>query len=272
MTWTMRNPRAVLVAATFAGVLLSLPHISPAAAQPPSQASVASVSAPEVNPVASDATARLKKKEYRNVTVSVNQGIVILNGTVDLYAHKADAEKRVRKVKGVTEMHDFIAVAGPNVSDQELQEKLLSKLTYDRVFYGNAFNAISLNVSKGTVTLGGHALSLNSKGSALDLVSYYPGVKDVVDEIQVDPDSMMDNRIRMMVFRAVYGAPQLNRYALDPAKPIRISVQNGNVGLYGVVDSQSDKQMAFIRANAVSGVFSVKNYLDVVGPSAKAKK
>ena len=80
MTWTMRNPRAVLVAATFAGVLLSLPHISPAAAQPPSQASVASVSAPEVNPVASDATARLKKKEYRNVTVSVNQGIVILNG------------------------------------------------------------------------------------------------------------------------------------------------------------------------------------------------
>jgi osmotically-inducible protein OsmY len=257
----MRNLRAVLVAATFAGAFLCLSHISPAAAQPPSQASVAS-----------DATAKLKKKEYRNVTVSVNQGIVILNGTVELYAHKADAEKRVRKVKGITEMHDFIAVAGPNVSDQELQEKLLSKLIYDRVFYGNAFNAISLNVSKGTVTLGGHALSLNSKGSALDLVSYYPGVKDVVDEIQVDPASTMDDRIRMMVFRAVYGAPQLNRYALDPAKPIRISVQNGNVGLYGVVDSQSDKQMAFIRANAVPGVFSVKNYLDVVGPPAKAKK
>ena len=43
----------------------------------------------------------------------------------------------------------------------------------------------------------------------------------------------MDNQIRMQVARAVYGFPSLNRYAIDPAKPIRIAVQNGNVALYG---------------------------------------
>jgi hyperosmotically inducible periplasmic protein len=47
---------------------------------------------------------------------------------------------------------------------------------------------------------------------------------------------MMDDRSRMQLFRTIYGFPTLSKYAMDPAKPIRISVQNGNVTLYGVVD------------------------------------
>ena len=38
-------------------------------------------------------------------------------------------------------------------------------------------------------------------------------------------------------------------------------VQNGNVELYGTVDTEADKDTANIRANGVSGVFSAKNYL-----------
>jgi osmotically-inducible protein OsmY len=269
MNWTKRNHRVALAVALLAGAFL---RFSLAVAQSPSPASSDSVTAQAGNPVASELAARLNKKQFHDVKVSVDQGTAILTGTVELYANKVEAEKRARKTPGITAVRDLIQVGGPDVSDQELQDKLLTKLTYDRVFYGNAFNAISLHVRNGTVILGGHALSPNSKDSALELVSYYPGVKGVVDEIQVDPLSMMDNRIRMMVFRAVYGVPQLSRYAMDPAKPIRISVQNGNVELYGVVESQSDKQIAFIRANAVPGVFSVKNFLDVVEAPAKAKK
>jgi len=153
-----------------------------------------------------------------------------------------------------------------------LQDKLGEKLEYDRVFYGNAFNAISISVQNGAVTLGGHALSYFSRDSALALVNYYPGVKNVADEIQVDPVSTFDNRIRMQLFRSIYGYPTLNRYAIDPAKPIRISVQNGHVELYGMVDSQADKDVAFLRANAVPGVFEVKNYLQVADPPAKKQK
>jgi osmotically-inducible protein OsmY len=75
----------------------------------------------------------------------------------------------------------------------------------------------------------------------------------------------MDDRIRIATARAVYGAPQLNRYAMDPAKPIRITVVNGNVTLSGVVDSQGDKDIANIRANGVPGVFKVTNNLEVAG-------
>jgi osmotically-inducible protein OsmY len=95
------------------------------------------------------------------------------------------------------------------------------------------------------------------------LVSLYPGVKEVNEDIQVDPVSIMDDRLRLEVARTVYGYPSLNKYAIDPAKPIRISVQNGNVELYGVVDTQADKDVAYLRANGVPGVFSVKNYLQV---------
>jgi osmotically-inducible protein OsmY len=216
--------------------------------------------------------AKLNKKQFKDVKVSVENGIATLTGTVDLYEYKMDADKRVHKVKGVTAVRDDIQVAGPEVPDQQLQAKLTEKLAYDRVGYGNAFNAISVSVENGVVTLGGHARTDVDKDSALALVSTYPGVKDVSDNIEVDPVSMMDDETRMAVARAVYGFPSLNRYAIDPARPIRISVQNGHVELSGVVDSQADKDAANIRANGVPGVFSVKNDLQVAGKAPEAKK
>jgi osmotically-inducible protein OsmY len=220
----------------------------------------------------SDAAARLNKKQYRDVKVTVNNGTATLTGTVNLYVYKADAVKRVSKVNGIAAVHDLIEVAGPTVPDQVLQDKLQEKLAYDRVFLGNAFNAISLGVQNGVVTLGGHALSINSHDSALGLVATYPGVKDVVDEMRIDPVSLIDDRIRVGVYRAIYGYPIFTKYAINPAKPIRISVENGNVELYGQVDSQADKDAAYIRANAVPGVFSVKNYLDVANQASGGHK
>ena len=93
-----------------------------------------------------------------------------------------------------------------------------------------------------------------------------PGVKDVVDNLEVAPLSPMDDRCALRLARAIYGTPQLQKYALDPAKPIRITVVNGNVTLSGVVDSKMDRDVAGIRANSVPGVFKVMNNLQVAGP------
>jgi osmotically-inducible protein OsmY len=266
----MNTSRTTLLAATFAGVIFSLSQVSMATGQ--AQTPGVTPSAQASDPAQSAAAARLDKKQFHDVKVNVDQGIATLTGTVDLYAYKADADKHVRKVKGVTSVRDLIQVAGPTIPDDVLWSKLGEKLEYDRVFYGNAFNAITISVHNGAVTLGGHALSYVSRDSALALASYYPGVKDVQDEIQVDPVSILDSRIRMQVYRAVYGFPTLNRYAMDPGKPIRISVQNGHVELYGMVDTQADKDVAFMRANGVPGVFEVKNYLLVANPPAPKKK
>lgn len=95
-----------------------------------------------------------------------------------------------------------------------------------------------------------------------------PGVQDVIDEIDVDPLSPMDDRIRIAVARSVYGHPSLTKYAIDPGKPIRISVQNGNVTLFGMVGNQMDKDVAYMRANGVGGVFKVTNQLDVASETS----
>ena len=190
----------------------------------------------------------------------------MLTGTVELYSDKEEADKKAHHRKNVKGVENIIEVAGPTVEDATLRSKLGEKLAYDRVGYGTtAFNALTIGVQNGVVTLGGVAYGPVDKDSAVSLVENYPGVKDVVDNIEVAPVSPMDDRIRVATARAVYGASQLNRYAIDPAKPIRITVVNGNVTLSGVVDSQADRDVANIRANGVPGVFKVTNNLQVAG-------
>jgi hyperosmotically inducible protein len=220
--------------------------------------------------IQSDVMKALDKKQFKDVQAAVHNGVVTLTGTVDVYSYKEDADKKVHHRKGVKAVDNEIQVGGATVEDATLRNKLAEKLAYDRVGYGTtAFNALTIGVQNGVVTLGGVAYGPMDKDSAVSLVANYPGVKDVIDNIEVAPLSPMDDRIRIAVARAVYGAAQLNRYAMDPAKPIRITVVNGNVTLSGVVDSQGDKDVANIRANGVPGVFKVTNNLEVAGKSPR---
>ena len=212
-----------------------------------------------------DAQNKLKNKRFSGVQVSVQSGVATLTGTVKLYADKQDAEKQVGKVKNVVSVVNDIQVQAGETTDQQLADRIAKQLAYDRVGYGNAFNAITVSVNNGVATLGGHALGPVAKESALNLAKRTPGVQNVIDKIQVDPLSPMDNELRLRVARAVYGYPSLNKYAINPANPIRITVINGHVILSGVVDSKADKDVAGIQANTVPGVFSVTNNLQVAG-------
>ncbi len=218
----------------------------------------------------SSLTKALSKKELNGIQGTVkssNQGpVAVLTGTVDVFDVKEEAGKRARRVKGIAAVDNEIQVGGEPVPDAQLQQKLIRAIEYDRVGYGTtAFNAISVQVNSGVVTLGGQAYGPVDADSAVAVASNTKGVKDVVNDIQVDPTSPNDDRIRIQAFRTIYGFPSLNKYAIDPGKPIRISVQNGNLTLYGVVDSQADKDTAGIRANSVPGVFKVVNNLQVAG-------
>jgi hyperosmotically inducible periplasmic protein len=223
-------------------------------------------SGPNDAQITADVTKTLDNKRFKDVKISVQSGVVVLTGTVEIYVDKEDADNRAHHRKNVKGVDNQIQVAGPVVEDVTLRDKLAEKLAYDRVGYGTtAFNALTIGVQNGVVTLGGTAYGPMDKDSALSVVGNYPGVKDIVDNIEVAPVSPMDDKIRLAEARAIYGAPQLNKYAIDPAKPIRITVVNGNVTLSGVVDNQGDKDVAGIRANGVSGVFKVTNNLEVAG-------
>ena len=207
----------------------------------------------------------LDNKRFSDVTVSVHDDNVLLGGTVQRYADKEDADNRIHHVKGVKGVDNEIQVAAGQVGDEALRDKLAKALSTYTVGYGTtAFTALTI----GVVTLGGTVYWQPDKAAALGLVANTAGVRDIVDNIQVAPLSPMDDEIRLRVARAIYGAPQLQRYAIDPAKPIRIVVVNGNVTLVGVVDSKMDRDLAGIRANGVPGVFKVVNDLQVAGPQS----
>src|SRR5215472_6331815 len=92
--------------------------------------------------IQADVAKALDNKKFKNVKVSSQNGVVTLTGTVELYADKQDADRKVHHRKNVKGVQNLIEVAGPTVDDVTLRDKLAEKLAYDRVGYGTtAFNA-----------------------------------------------------------------------------------------------------------------------------------
>jgi len=209
------------------------------------------------------------KTQFAAVKSSVEDGIVTLKGTVDLYQRKLDAAKLARKASGVQGVRNLITVAGPDVPDVQLEQKLAKKLRYVRVGYDNTFDYFALGVKDGVVTVIGQDRTGVGRDEALADIANMPGVKDVVSNISVEPTSIFDDGIRLRTARAIYRDSVLSKYATDPAHPIRIIVVNGHVTLYGSVDNTMDKQVAGIRANQVFGAFSVENKLEVEKDSSQ---
>ena len=203
------------------------------------------------------------KDQFHNVQPSVEDGIVTLAGTVDLYQRKLDAAKLARKISNVQGVRNLIAVAGPNVSDAQLEQKLAEKLRYVRAGYDSTFDYFALSVKDGVVTVVGQDRTGVGRDEALANIYSMPGVKDVIANVSLEPVSPMDDGLRLRAARSIYRDPVLSKYAIDPARPIRIIVDNGHVTLYGSVDSTMDKTVTGIRANQLFGAFSVENKLVV---------
>jgi hyperosmotically inducible protein len=125
------------------------------------------------------------------------------------------------------------------------------------------FDNIAFKVDGGTITLLGQVVRPSLKSDAENSIKHIEGVEKVDNQIEVLPPSPMDDQLRLVLYRAIYGYPALEKYALGVQKPIRIIVKNGHVALEGVVDSDADKNLAGLRANGVPGIFSVANNLRV---------
>jgi hyperosmotically inducible periplasmic protein len=219
--------------------------------------------------IQSDVARQLQKKsDFKAVQSSVQDGIVTLSGSVETYKQKLDAEKKARKADHVAGVRDLVQVS-TTVPDAELRGQLAKKLAYDRVGYGNLWNLITLDVKDGVVRLAGNVRDPVAASSAFDIAKNMKGVKEVVNNITVAGASPYDDELRVRIARAIYRDSVLSRYAMDPQAPIRIVVDHGRVGLYGVVDNTMDKQIAGMRANGVFGSFAVENHLIAKNEAAK---
>ena len=144
-------------------------------------------------------------------------------------------------------------------------DRLAKEVRHELVMlpYYGVFDNLAFRVDGNTVTLLGQVTRPTLKSSSENVVKEIEGVTRVVNNIEVLPVSPDDDRIRLAMYRAIYGQAALNRYGLQAVPPIHIIVKNGNVTLEGVVSNEGDKNIANIQAQGVPGVFKVTNNLRV---------
>ena len=151
-------------------------------------------------------------------------------------------------------------------ASQKSIDRIIKEVRHELVmlpFYG-VFDNLAYKVDPdGTVTLLGQVSRPVLKSDAENAVKRIEGVEKVVNNIEVLPTSIEDDRIRRAAYRAIYGNDVLSQYQLRAVPPIHIIVKNGHITLEGVVARQMDKQIAGMQANSVPGAFSVTNNLVV---------
>jgi len=152
-------------------------------------------------------------------------------------------------------------------SEEKYRERLAKEVRHQLVLlpYYSVFDNLAFKVDGDKVTLLGQVVRPTLKSDAEAAVKSIEGVAAVVNNIEVLPVSPMDDQLRIAVYRAIYHDTVLFRYGESAVPSIHIIVKNGNVTLVGVVDNESDKNIAYIRASGVPNVFSVKNELTVAG-------
>ena len=152
-----------------------------------------------------------------------------------------------------------------NAVAREVRHELLSELPYYTVFDWIDFEVLPDN----TVVLRGEVTTPpDTKSRAEAAVKDVAGVSRVVNEIRVLPVSPNDTRLRRDLYSAIYGFDSpLFRYGIGSNRPIHIIVDGGRATLKGTVDTEADKDQAYIRARGVPGLFGVTNELMVKGES-----
>jgi hyperosmotically inducible periplasmic protein len=129
--------------------------------------------------------------------------------------------------------------------------------------YYSVFDNLAFKVDGDHVTLEGQVTNPTLKHDAEAAVKSIEGVSNVTNNIEVLPLSPMDDQSRRALYRNIYGDAALSKYGWSAMPSIHIIVKNGHVALEGVVDSETDKNLAGLRANSVPNVFEVKNNLVV---------
>jgi hyperosmotically inducible protein len=169
-----------------------------------------------------------------------------------------------------------VALAVPGFAEHKNAkgyDRFVKEIRHELVMlpYYGVFDNLAYKVDGYKVTLLGQVTRPTLKSDAERVVKDIEGVESVTNNIEVLPLSPNDDRLRLALFRAIYGQSALNRYALNAVPPIHIIVKNGNVTLVGVVANEGDKNIANIQANSVPGVFSVTNNLVVEGKESDTR-
>lgn len=119
------------------------------------------------------------------IDVTVVEGKVILEGSVNAYWKRDRIGETVLAVEGVLALKNLLAVVPTDIrSDGEIASNIMGAL--DDNFFIDA-QAVEVKVNRGLVTLRGTVSTAKARHEAFQAALYTEGVVDVRDELRIEP-------------------------------------------------------------------------------------
>jgi osmotically-inducible protein OsmY len=191
------------------------------------------------------------------IGVSVENGVVILNGTVKSLCEKWTAERAAQRVDGVRAVTDELVVKLPGdgqYSDADIARAAVHALDWNASI---PRNRIKLLVANGRVTLEGSVEYRFQRDVAEREVRDLKGVKDVSNMVIVEP-RVSTGDIVHAIKKAFHRAAQVD------AEKISVEATGGKVILRGNVRTWTEREEAERAAWAAPGISEVQNDIRIV--------
>lgn len=191
-----------------------------------------------------------------HIGVSVNNGIISLNGSVKTFHEKWEAERVTRGVYGVRAIANDLTVVPTGSltrTDSAIAGAAANALAWNSAIPSNAAKA---TVSNGFVTLTGKVDWQYQRTAAEKAVRTLYGVKGVIDLIDLQPHVNIGD-VKTKIEDA------FKRSAEVDAQRVKVEARDGEVVLTGTVKSFNERAAAERAAWAAPGVTKVDDQLAV---------
>jgi osmotically-inducible protein OsmY len=191
-----------------------------------------------------------------DIGVAVADGVVTLTGDVGSYAEKVEAERAVRRVKGVRAIAQEIQVRPHNakkIEDDQIAARALAIIDWSVHL---PKDAIQVKVAQGWITLTGEVPWWFQADAAEEAVRKLSGVVGVLNLCEVKP-RVQPSAVKDRVLEA------FKRNALFEADAIKVTVAGDKVTLEGNVTALAERDAAERAAWSAPGVRSVEDWITV---------
>lgn len=199
----------------------------------------------------------LEGLDLRDLSVDVVAGEVTLRGEAPSLGAAQKAVERASKIYDVQSVDDEITILP--TSDAEIRAGLDDKL--NRYVHYTIYDHVVTSVHDGSVELSGEVTMPYKVKEIESTLADVAGVRKIDNHIRVLTDSGADESLRIAVAVGIYRL--LPQYAIRPAPPIHVVVENGRITLFGTVASKAEDRMVELQARQTPGALSVEDRLQI---------